>query len=133
MSSDFKLQENMKLCNNLKIYIDEQEEKMQEIQASKGEDVLFNVSNSVRMFVKQISELQGQLTNLQEENNMMKALCKEKDTEICHLKEKIKSEYVSKFDYDLLTKEKEIIAKTHLTPLKVCYNYYYIYYSSLLF
>ena len=110
----------MKLCNNLKIYIDEQEEKMQEIQTSKGEDVLFNVSNSVRMFVKRISELQGQLSKFQEENSNMKLQCKEKDTEICQLKEKIKSEYVPKFDYDLLTKEKEIIAKTHLTPLKVC-------------
>ena len=130
-STDFKLQENMKLCSSLKMYIDEQEDKMQEVLVSKGEDVLFNVSNSVRMFVKQIAELQNQLIKFQEENSEMKSLCQKKDSDICQLKEKINSEYVPKFNYDLLIKEKQILARTQLTPLKVIQRSFQLFFFTI--
>ena len=132
-STESQLQEKMKLCNNLKMYIDEQEGKMQEILISKGEDVLFNVSNSVRMFMKQISELQSQLSKQRDENSRLNVLNREKDVEVYQLKDQIKTEYVPKLDYDLLMKEKEIVARTRFTPLKVI-NYCFIrnYYNFIL-
>uniref|UniRef100_A0A7M5TT09 Kinesin-like protein n=2 Tax=Clytia hemisphaerica TaxID=252671 RepID=A0A7M5TT09_9CNID len=121
-TTEFKLEEKLKLYSSMQQYIVLQENQMHEIQQEKGEDVLFNVSNSVNMFVKQIDELQERLVKFNDENCHLKALCEEKEQKFSKLQQDMKTKYVPKLDYDLLSKEKDIISKNRLTPLKESKN-----------
>lgn len=118
-STDFELHEKMNLCHQLKIYINQQEQVLHDLQQSNGEEILFNTSNSVTMFVKQINEVQDKLIKIQEENCQLKAQNEELHVEIAKLKDEIKEDYVSKHDYNLLLKEKEILSKTPRKPFEV--------------
>ena len=116
-STDFKLQEKMNLCNQLKFYVDKQEQTIHNLQEDKGEEVLFNTSNSVTMFVNQINDLQDRIIVFQENNGQLKSQIDELNNEIIKLKDSITADYVCKDDYDLLLKEKEILSKIQRKPL----------------
>jgi len=118
-TTDFQLNEKLELFNNLKMYIDKQEDKIHEIQEERGEEILFNVSNSVSMFVNQISQLQDRLIIMQEERCQLQAKHDEANTKIASLEESIKTDFISKVDYDLLMKEKDILSRTPKSVVSV--------------
>ena len=89
-TTEFKLEEKLKLYSSMQQYIALQENQMHELQQEKGEDVLFNVSNSVNMFVKQIDELQERLIKFNDENCHLKALCEEKELKFSRLQQAFK-------------------------------------------
>ena len=118
-TTEFQLNEKLELYNNLQMYIDKQEAKIHEIQENRGEEILFNVSNSVSMFVNQINQLQDRLIALQEEKSQLQAKNDETNKKIASLEDSMKTDFISKVDYDLVVKEKDILSRTPRSMVSV--------------